>query len=409
MGLALSFASGAAVGHQWIARNLLSQPEASAFIAVLAFAIPLMALSDLLGNIARGFGRALPYIVIRNLVPPICYATLLVLLSVWAGPKLGVAYAYVAAVTIGAATGVVLIFSLVRRHVGFVKPMLRLGPLYKYAAPIAMNSFVTIALIWVDVFLLAKLTDVKTVGIYRACSQIVIAFDLILSASSAASAPIYAVLVSEKRQRQLQETLTGATRIAAILAAPLMLVLVVNGGDILGLLGGDFELGRQALAVLAFGQFVKAVFGSASIMLVISNRQALEARNAAIAACLNFALNLALIPILGLVGAAIATALSLIALSGLRIWQLRSMLGLSLADGVLARILVISVPIAALVWGVSVMLGFGPGTGLIHLLARLAVMGLAIGGGLLLFCLNGHDRAAMIALLRRGRAGAAPP
>jgi O-antigen/teichoic acid export membrane protein len=401
------FAMGAGLWHDWIASHIFNQPQSAGFIAVLACAIPLTSLIELFGSITRGFGRFLPYIVFRNLMPPLCYMPVLIYLSVSAGPKIGAAYGYTAAAAVGAAAGLAWVLYLVRTRIGLVRPMLRLRPLYKYAAPIALNSMVSIVLIWVDLFLLATLTDAKAVGIYRSCTQVTITFDLILTACSVATAPVYAVLVAESRQQQLQETLTAATRLATVLAAPLALVILVNGSDILGLLGPDFEAGRLALSILTLGQFVKVMFGSASIVLLICGRQSLEAGNSALAACLNLMLNLFFIPRLGPVGAALSTALTLLALSALRAVQLWFVFGLRIADAMLARILLVSAPLAALVWAASLALGFGPGTGLLHLTFRLAAMGVVIGSGVWILCLRENDRATLIgAILRQRPTGA---
>jgi O-antigen/teichoic acid export membrane protein len=401
------FAMGAGLWHDWIASHIFNQPQSAGFIAVLACAIPLTSLSELVVSIARSFDRFLPAIVLRNLMPPLCYMPVLIYLSVSAGPKIGAGYGYTAAAAVGAAAGLAWVLYLVRTRIGLLRPMLRLRPLYKYAAPIALYHMITIVLIWVDLFLLATLADAKSVGIYRGCTQVVLAFDLILGACSVATAPVYAVLAAEGRHQQLQETLTAVTRVATVLAAPLALVILVNGSDILGLLGPDFEAGRFALSILTLGQFVKAMFGSASIVLIIRGRQSLEAGNSALAACLNLMLNLFFIPRLGLVGAALSTALSLLVLSALRASQLWFVFGLRIADSKLARILLVSAPLAALVWAASLALGFGPGTGLLHLTLRLTAMGAVIGGGLWIFCLSENDRADLIGAILRQRPASA--
>jgi O-antigen/teichoic acid export membrane protein len=397
------FVLGAFFWHDWIATKIFNQPEAAAYIAVIACAIPFTSLTDLFGSIARGFGLYLPYVVIRNLVPPLCYLTALVYLFAAMGPEVGVAYGYTAAAAIGAMVGLAWVVELVRTRLGLVRPELRLTRLYGYSAPIALNFMVAMVFLWVDLFLLARLTDAETVGIYRGCTQILITFDLVLTACSVASAPVYSILHARGDPKSLQETLTSATRIATMLAIPLMLVLLVNGRDILGLLGPDFEAGALALSILAVGQCVKVVFGSASITLIMCGRQGLDAGNTAFAACLNVALNLALVPSFGLVGAAIATAISLVVLSAVRCLLLRAVLGLHVADFAPVLILSVSTTLAALVWAASLLLGAGQGTGFVHLGLRLIAMGGTIGGGLWHYCFRSNDRNALLGAIFRHR------
>jgi hypothetical protein len=75
----------------------------------------------------------------------------------------------------------------------------------------------------------------------------------------------------------------------------------------------------------------------------------------------------------------------------------------------LLRIVLVSVPPVLLVWGASLPLGLGPGSGLGPLAMRLAAMAVLIGGGLWRFCLDAQDRAMLLRLaLRRGSAPAQP-
>jgi len=403
LGLGLALAFGLWIGADWIAAHVLGQPDAAYFIAVLGFAIPLMALIDLLGEITRGFGRALPYVVLRNLAPQLC--TMAILIWLWRshGPWSGVAYAQLGGLSIGVAVGIGFVLQMVRTRIGPLWPIMQLRRLYGYAVPIVGNTMVSLAMVWTDLFLLGILTDASAVGTYRGCMQITLLFDLIWNAFSSATATLYTVLIADGRREQLQETYTAAGRLAALVATPLLLVIMVNGGDILGLLGPAFAVGALPLFILACGQFVKLSFGAASIVLNVGGRQGLEAGNVALAAGLNLILNLLLIPIFGLLGAALATSTSLVGLALLRCVQIRRTFGLYPFDFALLRILLLTVPPALAVWAASVPLGLGPGSGPIALVLRLAVMGATIGSVLWFFGLKTEDRAMLLNLaLRRG-------
>lgn len=401
--LGLSFALLLLLGGDWIAANIFGQPQAGRFIAVVGLAIPLLALADLLGNVARGFGRALPYIIIRNLTPALCYMAVLIVLSVRHGPPLGAAYGYIAGIGVGASIGVGFVLRLARHHIGRRRPVMQVARLYSYAIPVALNSVVSLAMVWTDLFLLGIFTDASTIGIYRGCMQIVLGFDLVWNACSAATAPIYPVLLADRRLAHLQGTYSAAVRLSALLAIPIVLIILVNSGDILGLLGPGFSAGAPALFVLACGQFIKVMFGNASVVLIVGGRQSLEAANGFLAAGLNLTLNLLLVPRYGLLGAAIATATSLIALGILRAVQLRRVMALHTLDAAVLRMLIVTAPLTVAIWIGSTLLGLGPGTGLATFALRTGVMGVAIGGSLWLFCLNHEDRATLLGLvLRRG-------
>jgi len=163
LGLGLALAFGLWIGADWIAAHVLGQPDAAYFIAVLGFAIPLMALIDLLGEITRGFGRALPYVVLRNLAPQLC--TMAILIWLWRshGPWSGVAYAQLGGLSIGVAVGIGFVLQMVRTRIGPLWPIMQLRRLYGYAVPIVGNTMVSLAMVWTDLFLLGILTDASAV------------------------------------------------------------------------------------------------------------------------------------------------------------------------------------------------------------------------------------------------------
>jgi O-antigen/teichoic acid export membrane protein len=404
----LSFALLLLFAGGWVATNIFRQPQAGPFVALLGMAIPLLALADLLGNVARGFGRALPYIVIRNITPALCYMSALILLLAWHGPPLGAAYSYIAGIVVGVLLGIGFVMRLVRQHIGLPRPVMQIRQLYRYAAPVALNSVVSLIMVWTDLFLLGVFTDASTVGVYRGCMQIVFVFDLVWNACSAATAPIYPVLLADGRHAQMQETYSAAVRFSTLLAVPIAMIIFSNSGDILGLLGPGFAKGALALVVLACGQFIKVVFGNASVVLIVGGRQGLEAANGAIGAGLNLMLNLLLVPRYGLMGAAIATATSLIALGVLRAIQLRRAMVLHTLDRSFLRVLAVPLALTILVWFASTLFGVAPGSGVLALILRVGVVSVVIGGGLWLFCLNQDDRAALVGLvIRRGATTAA--
>jgi len=415
LGLGLVLAFGLWMGADWIATHVLGQPEAAHFLRILGFAIPLMALIDLLGEITRGFGRALPYVVLRNLVPQLCSMAVLIWLFLSRGSQIGVAYAQIFGLGLGVVVGIGFVLHLVRTRIGPLRPILQLRRLYGYAAPIVLNTMVSLAMVWTDLFLLGVLTDASTVGTYRGCMQITLVFDLIWTAFSSATATLYTVLIADGRRAQLQETYTAAGRLASLAAIPLLLLIMVNGGDILGLLGPAFAVGALPLFILACGQFFKLAFGAASIVLNVGGRQSLEAGNVALAAGVNLILNLMLIPVFGLLGAALATATSLTGLGLLRCVQIRRVWGLHTLDRALPWALLVTVPPALAIWAASVAIGLGPGSGSIALVLRIAAMSVVTGGALWFFALTADDRRMLLDLaLRRGRgagtaAGAATP
>ncbi len=382
----------------------LHQPGAAPSIALLGLAIPLMAMADMLGNLGRAFGRPIVHVAARNLALPLAFCALLLLT-----PGLGVPGAFVAASGAGAAIGLLLIARIVRRRLGWVRPDIAWRPLYRYAAPIAANAVFALAIVWTDLLLLGIYTDPATVGAYRACMLVVVAFDLVWNASSAATAPIYPVLIARNDRARLQTVYGAAIRGTALVALPLLAALAINGADVLGLLHPDFRTAAAALAIFAAGHAVKTTFGAASVLLVVGGSPMKEARNGALAAALNLGLNLVLVPRYGPIGAATATATALVALSALRCWQVRRLFGLVSLEPATLRATAGVAAGALLVAAGFMLAGAGPGAGPWAFALRLAILGAALAPALWWAGLSRPERGIVLGLLRRPRASPAVP
>jgi O-antigen/teichoic acid export membrane protein len=259
-----------------------------------------------------------------------------------------------------------------------------------------LHLMISLSLALTDLFLLGMLASAEAVGIYRACLQVIFSFELVLNACSAASAPIYPVLIAHGQQDQLAATYRGAARLVALVCTPALLLILFNSGDILRVLGSAFAAGAVPLAILAVGYFCKCVAGMAGVLLVVGGRPRLEVYNGVFTAALNLTLNLLLIPRFGLIGAAASTASAFIVLSLLRVRQVRRAFALTTVDRLILRIVLFCIPAAIVPWLLSVAAGIGPGTGYGHLALRLAVSGGLLAATLWTLCLRRPDREQLI-------------
>ena len=88
------------------------------------------------------------------------------------------------------------------------------------------------------------------------------------------------------------------------------IILFVLGDKILSIFGEEYEVGYTVLMLLALGVVAKAATGPVHYLLAMTDRHATSVVVLAISAALNLLLNTMLIPIWGIEGAAVATALS---------------------------------------------------------------------------------------------------
>ena len=91
--------------------------------------------------------------------------------------------------------------------------------------------------------------------------------------------------------------------------------------ELLNVFGKGFAAGSTVLLILAAGQLANAATGPTGVLLTMTGKQKWELTNSISMIAFNFLLNLFLIPKMGKTGAAIATALSIATINGLKFVQ----------------------------------------------------------------------------------------
>jgi O-antigen/teichoic acid export membrane protein len=161
-----------------------------------------------------------------------------------------------------------------------------------------------------DVLMLGAMTGAEAVGIYNIASRGADLINFILMPVHQAIGPTVSILYAKRDIIGLQRLVTKSTRIVLLLSLPLAAGLILMGRWFLLLYGIEFTKGHMALSILSIGQISTIALGPVALLLIMTRFE----RDAAIAvgmgAVLNIILNGLLIPVWGLEGAALATAVS---------------------------------------------------------------------------------------------------
>jgi len=163
-----------------------------------------------------------------------------------------------------------------------------------------------------DIIMIGWFMTSEDVGIYRVVSQGALLVSFVLHAAIAVLGPAFSALYAKGDLKGLQKLYKRSTRIVMLLTLPLVCVFVFMGGDLLGLVfGPEYVGGAPALAILSIGFFANIYFGAIGTLLQMIGEEKATAYLLWIASILNIIMNLLLIPPFGLVGASLATAMTL--------------------------------------------------------------------------------------------------
>ena len=179
------------------------------------------------------------------------------------------------------------------------------------------------------VLLLGWLASSEQVGAMQIAEQGSRLVALSLTIVNMVIGPYIARAWQDSDRQQLQALSLRSARVAILVALPVAMPLVLLAAPVIKLVfGADYvSLAAAPLAILAGAQLVNVAFGSVGLLLTMSGHERDALMGLAIALVLNVIVAILLIPRYGATGAAVASALGLIAWNVLLALRVRQRVG----------------------------------------------------------------------------------
>jgi O-antigen/teichoic acid export membrane protein len=212
---------------------------------------------------------------------------------------------------------ILLILQLQLIHIELAPKIDRIRPAYS----LRQWLFVSLPLLFINgSFVILNQTDTLTigammgtreVGIYNAAVRTASWVNFSLMSVNAIAAPLFAALYAKGDIEGLQKLVSIIARWMFLPALLVAIALTLFAEPILGLFGAEFIAAKWVIATLAVGQLVNVGAGSVGYLLIMTGHHNQCAYVVGISALVNLVLNLIWIPQIGILGAAIATSLSM--------------------------------------------------------------------------------------------------
>lgn len=203
-----------------------------------------------------------------------------------------------------------------------------LGKIVRRSAPMAVSAASFLLMQSLDVLMLTHFTNYETVAYYSSAVKLTLLISMVLTSVNAVIAPQIAKDFAEKAVQALKEKIAHSTRLIFAITMPGIVLLAIGASFFLGLFGEGYVQAKTALWVLLIGQTVNALCGSIGVYLNMTGKQKVFQTILVSALFINIALNFWLIPEYGMLGAAMATAGSMI------LWNLVTVVYIYKKDGV---------------------------------------------------------------------------
>lgn len=329
IGLGLGIVTGLllAILAEPIATLILRVPEAAFVVRIFGLTVPIFVTFKLAMGGIRGTERSLPRVYAQHVGMPIVRLGLFLFAIFFSGGVLAFALGYSLAYAFGAALGIYYlwkytpIFDISSTYTSMHRELLT------FSTPLIVSSIMYQVLSYGDIFLLSYFTaSSATVGIYSVIYSLSRLMLIILSAFGYITLPVLSRLESQNVEDSgddMREVYGTLTKWVFIVTFPLFLTILWFPRTVIEIsFGSEYVAGGLALKILAAGFFSHAIVGpNGSVLQSVGKTRILMIDNVAIAG-FNLALNAVLIPLLGLVGASIATAVSYLALNLVYSYQL---------------------------------------------------------------------------------------
>jgi len=302
---------------------------------LILFCLPIYALVDVQDGISRGFAW-----IDLALSPPYILRPLLLLGSIYAASLCGLPLTAVTAAGCAVfaywACGFAQLFVLERRLACSIPE----GPrAYDFrlwvttALPLVLVLGFELLLQNTDILVLSHYMGPDEVAVYFAALKTIGLVSFVHFAVGTAAANRFSAHGAKGDRDALALAVREAVRWTFWPSLAGAILLLALGKPLLWLFGPEFTAGYPVMFILAAGYLLRAAMGPAEFLLNMLGEQNRCAAVLSIGAVANLVLNFALIPVLGLYGAAIATAAS-VGLSALALCLIaRKRLGLNLFVG----------------------------------------------------------------------------
>ncbi|MCK4351333.1 MAG: flippase [Candidatus Krumholzibacteria bacterium] len=280
-------------------------------LKIFAVVIPIHSLQQVIRAAVRGF-KAVKYdAILFNIGTRIVTISVFLLSLLFVHRLYGAVIAFIAGIIV---TTIVSIW-LIRKRIFPDYHECRRVPiarnLLSFSWPLALTGFTYLFVSKTDKVLLGYFLSSRDVGIYTPALVIASLLIFISSAFKYIFLPIVSEYFSKKDMAGLEPLFKSTSKWNFLIVLPIFLFILMFPKEILTILyGSRYTSGYVALIILSFGISINDFAGTSANILVAGGHTKLNLACEVIAAVTNIVLNVILIPIYGIVGAAVATGIS---------------------------------------------------------------------------------------------------
>ena len=305
--------------------TFFDKPELGGIIKVLSISLPFLSLMTLALVATQGF-KIMKYTVYgQHLFLPLSNLSLAVIFFSIGFELYGILTAHVISIFFASIVSICLLIKTFP-PIMHTQAVPETKKLLRFSIPLLLALFLNLLIRWTDTLMLGYFRSPEEVGIYNAAMRTAWLTSVILVSSHAIFAPIISELHHKKEIKKLENLFKTVTKWTYTISCPMFFLVVFLSKEIMSVFGQEFVAGWGSLIILAFALLVNSSAGAVGLLLTMSGKQDLIMYDSIGICLLNIVLNYLLISPYGILGAAIASGISLIVFNLLVLLQVRILL-----------------------------------------------------------------------------------
>ncbi|QLE96965.1 flippase [Neptunomonas phycophila] len=322
-GLSSVFAVILFVGSGFIANVIFTKPLLAPVLQAMAPGVVGLSLFTLLAMALQGLHKVAPSVFVINISANVWVVIALLVFHLETPVSVATAYSVATGITVLLGCGFWLYFAKPAQD----QPTIQWSTLFASSMPLWIVMLMSQLTQWSGQFIAGVYVPSEEVAQLAVAQRTAMLTSFILMAVNLVVAPRFAALYKQGNMEGLERLALMSVKLMVLFAIPIVAVMMFFPSFLMKLFGEGFAEGGHLLQILAVGQFVNVVTGSVGYLLSMSGHEKDLRNTVLISGPLAIIAAVALTPLWGATGSAIATALAVATQNLVAVFWVRKRLG----------------------------------------------------------------------------------
>ncbi len=296
----------------FVSVTIFHSPELRIPLKIVSVAVPFWVIINILSSIFRGFDNVVPRVYFLEISRPAFFTLLLIVIMLLNLPFLSILYALLISFIVASLAFIIYASKKtplpIKINVGFNSSDTEL---ITFSLPLMAVLIMNMIIEWTDTLMLGFFKDPDAVGLYNVAIPLAQLIPTISFSLALIYVPVLSKLYAKNLFGEMGKSYLVSTKWMFFVSYPLFLMLFLFPESILSLFfGSSYAESARALQILSLGFIFRTFCGATGATLTALGKTRLIMLASVIAVVLNILLNISLIPLWGIVGAAIASMIA---------------------------------------------------------------------------------------------------